>query len=104
MIRELGGDDVPDQEESAGPPIGLPDEEISTWVDARAFAGQKFDSLAAHASQGDNIFFLRLGREKFADFMGVETFVQVDAVAEQLLPLVIEDDLFAGLRSLTIDE
>ena len=42
--------------------IGLPDEEITTWVDTSAFGGQKFDALAAHASQGENIFFLRWAR------------------------------------------
>jgi hypothetical protein len=30
--------------------IGLPDEEITTWVDTTAFGGQKFDALAAHAT------------------------------------------------------
>jgi len=41
--------------------IGLPDDKITTWVDTTAFSGQKFDAPAAHASQGDNIFFLKLG-------------------------------------------
>jgi LmbE family N-acetylglucosaminyl deacetylase len=79
----------------AGPPIGLPDEEITTWVDVRAFGGQKFDALAAHASQGENIFFLRLGRDHFTELMGVETFVRVQDGTDAPLP---EDDLFAGLR------
>ena len=41
--------------------IGLPDDKITTWVDTTAFSGQKLDAPAAHASQGDNIFFLKLG-------------------------------------------
>ena len=45
------------------PDIGLPDEEITTWVDTSAFGEQKFDALAAHASQGENIFFLKLGQD-----------------------------------------
>jgi LmbE family N-acetylglucosaminyl deacetylase len=75
--------------------MGLPDDEISTWVDVRAYSDQKYDALAAHASQSDNIMFLRLGRERFKDVMGVETFSRVDAGA---VPGAREDDLFAGLR------
>ncbi|MCT9089755.1 PIG-L family deacetylase [Streptomyces sp. ASQP_92] len=75
--------------------IGLPDEEITTWVDTSAFGAQKFDALAAHASQGENIFFLRMGQERFTELMGVETFVRVQDSTGAALP---EDDLFAGLR------
>jgi LmbE family N-acetylglucosaminyl deacetylase len=77
------------------PPVGLPDEEISTWVDIAKFSAQKFESLGAHASQGDNIFFLNLGLEKFTQLMGTETFVRVQDSTGAPLP---EDDLFAGLR------
>jgi LmbE family N-acetylglucosaminyl deacetylase len=75
--------------------LGLPDEEISTWVDTSQFADQKYDALAAHASQGDNIFFLQMGRDRFAELMGVETFVRVQDHTQAPLP---EDDLFAGLH------
>ena len=54
----------------AGAEIGLPDDEITTWVDTSAFSGQKFDALAAHASQGENIFFLKMGKERFSELMG----------------------------------
>lgn len=77
------------------PEIGLPDDEITTWVDTRAYGSQKFDALAAHASQTDNIFFLRMGKDKFTEMMGVETFVRVHDSTDAPLP---EDDLFAGLR------
>jgi LmbE family N-acetylglucosaminyl deacetylase len=77
------------------PPVGLPDEEISTWVDITKFSAQKFESLGAHASQGDNIFFLNLGLERFTQLMGTETFVRVQDSTGAPLP---EDDLFAGLR------
>ncbi|MFI5528426.1 PIG-L family deacetylase [Kitasatospora sp. NPDC051853] len=107
VMRELGSDwEEPTLEEAAEegavqadgpefPEIGLPDEEIKTWVDTREYGGQKFDSLAAHASQGENIFFLKMGKERFTELMGIETFVRVKDTTGAPLP---EDDLFAGLR------
>jgi LmbE family N-acetylglucosaminyl deacetylase len=97
IMREFGEEmPEPDPEEAAAlADIGLPDEEISTWVDTSAYSGQKYDALAAHASQGDNIFFLRMGRERFGQLMGIETFVRVRDTTGADLP---EDDLFAGLR------
>jgi LmbE family N-acetylglucosaminyl deacetylase len=102
VMRELGADwdNAPDGDSPAPagdpqPEIGLPDEAITTWVDTSEFGGQKYDSLAAHASQGENIFFLKMGREKFTELMGVETFVRVRDTTDAPLP---ETDLFAGLR------
>ncbi|WP_333763880.1 PIG-L family deacetylase [Streptomyces sp. IBSBF 2390] len=96
-MREFGGDwQEPDPDEAAAlAEIGLPDEEITTWVDTAAFGGQKFDALAAHASQGENIVFLRMGKERFTELMGVETFVRVQDSTGAAVP---ENDLFAGLR------
>ncbi|MET8518131.1 PIG-L family deacetylase, partial [Streptomyces sp. NPDC005071] len=68
---------------------------ITTWVDTTAFSCQKFDALAAHASQGENIFFLRMGKERFGELMGMETFVRVQDATGATIP---ENDLFAGLR------
>jgi LmbE family N-acetylglucosaminyl deacetylase len=84
-------------DDNDGPPedIGMPDEEITTWVDATGYAGQKYDALAAHASQSDNIFLLQLGRERFSQWLGTETFLRVRDSTHAPLP---EDDLFAGLR------
>ena len=77
LMRELGADwDEPDEDQPM-PEIGLPDEEITTWVDTSAFGGQKYDALAAHASQQENIFFLRMGKERFTEMMGMETFLRV---------------------------
>ena len=117
VLREVGADwDVPDQDDSAKqeaatngdgaeadardeapvlPPIGLPDDEVTTWVDVAEFGGRKFEALAAHASQSDNIFFLNLGPERFTELMGTETFVRVQDGTGAALP---ENDLFAGLR------
>jgi LmbE family N-acetylglucosaminyl deacetylase len=77
------------------PEIGLPDEEISTWVDVSAVVGRKRQALAAHASQEDAAFFLRIPEELFARAMGTEHFVRVQDTTGAALP---EDDLFAGLR------
>ncbi|MER7769215.1 PIG-L family deacetylase [Kitasatospora sp. NPDC096140] len=97
VMREFGADfEEPEQSEAGEmPEIGLPDEEITTWVDTTEFADQKFDALAAHASQGENIFFLRMGKERFNDLWGVETFVRVRDTTGADVP---ENDLFAGLR------
>ncbi|MEV0262806.1 PIG-L family deacetylase [Streptomyces sp. NPDC050617] len=96
LMREFGDMPEPDPAELAAlAEIGLPDDEITTWVDTAAFSGQKFDSLAAHASQGENIFFLKMGKERFGELMGMETYVRVKDTTGAPLP---ESDLFAGLR------
>ncbi|WNM33415.1 PIG-L family deacetylase [Streptomyces sp. Li-HN-5-11] len=97
VMRELGADwQEPDPAEAAAmAEIGLPEEEITTWVDTTAFGGQKFEALAAHASQGENIFFLKMGQKRFTELMGVETFVRVQDTTGAAVP---ENDLFAGLR------
>ncbi|MFG2310813.1 PIG-L family deacetylase [Streptomyces sp. NPDC048566] len=97
LMREFDADwQEPSPEEAAAmAEIGLPDDEITTWVDTTAFGGQKFDALAAHASQGENIFFLKMGQQRFTELMGVETFVRVQDGTGAALP---ETDLFAGLR------
>jgi LmbE family N-acetylglucosaminyl deacetylase len=118
VLREAGVDwDLPDpddaaKQEGAGtggdatsgggregapvmPPIGLPDDEVTTWVDVNDYGSRKFEALAAHASQSENIFFLNLGPERFTELMGTETFVRVQDGTGAPLP---EKDLFAGLR------
>jgi len=96
VMQEMGVSwDEPDEPAQEMPELGLPDDEITTWVDTSAYGGQKFQSLAAHASQAENIFFLRLGEERFTELMGVETFVRVRDTTGAPTP---ESDLFAGLR------
>ncbi|MCG5472694.1 PIG-L family deacetylase [Micromonospora sp. LAH09] len=96
IMQELGVEwSEPDPAAEPMPQLGLPDDEISTWVDTSSYGGQKFDALATHASQTENIFFLQLGRERFTELMGVETFVRVRDRTGAPIP---EDDLFAGLR------
>jgi LmbE family N-acetylglucosaminyl deacetylase len=72
-----------------------PDEAITTVVDVSETTGAKFDSLAAHASQSENIFFLALGRELFGDIFRREAFIRVQDRTGAPVP---ETDLFAGLR------
>lgn len=93
VLPDSTGDSPP--ETPSSPPMGSPDEDIAAWVDVSAYADRKYDALASHASQGDNIFFLRMGREGFAEMMGNEAFLRVIDRTHSPLP---EDDLFAGLR------
>ncbi len=96
VMKEIGVEfPEPEGPSEAMPQVGLPDDEITTWVDTSGYGGQKFASLAAHASQAENIFFLHLGQERFTELMGVETFVRVRDNTDAPTP---EDDLFAGLR------
>jgi LmbE family N-acetylglucosaminyl deacetylase len=96
-FREIlaeAGIEGPDEVEE-NPDFGTPDELITTKIDCSAVAGRKYASLAAHASQSDNIFFLQMGEELFASIMGSESFVRVVDSTHAPVP---EDDLFAGLR------
>ena len=87
---------VPAEEGATGPEEwGTPDDEVTTIIDVGASLDQKFDSLMAHASQSDNIFFLRMGREAFGEVMTREAFIRVQDRTGAPVP---EDDLFAGLR------
>jgi LmbE family N-acetylglucosaminyl deacetylase len=77
------------------PEFGTPDELITTAIDCSSVVSRKFASLAAHASQSDNIFFLEMGEELFGTVMGTEVFVRVFDTTNAPTP---EEDLFAGLR------
>jgi LmbE family N-acetylglucosaminyl deacetylase len=90
-MRELGADwdDDPADE------IGLPDDQVTTLVDVRGYAEQKFRALAAHASQAESTPFLRMDQGKFTDLMGVEAFLRVRDRTGTPVP---EVDLFQGLR------
>jgi len=93
LIRAQGLD--PPEVMEDNPDFGTPDELITTYVDCSAVTDRKYDSLAAHASQSDNIFFLGMSRELFGTVMGREAFVRARDRTGQPVP---EDDLFAGLR------
>ena len=93
VLAEAGIERPAEVEEN--PDFGTPDELITTTVDCSAVASRKYASLAAHASQSDNIFFLQMGEELFSSLMGSESFVRVQDSTGTPVP---EDDLFAGLR------
>jgi LmbE family N-acetylglucosaminyl deacetylase len=75
--------------------FGAPDEDVTTYVGVSDTTDRKYDSLLAHASQSDNIFFLQMGREVFGTIMGTEAFIRINDRTGAPVP---EDDLFAGLR------
>jgi LmbE family N-acetylglucosaminyl deacetylase len=64
-------------------------------VDVSAHVERKRKALEAHASQGENIFLLRLPEEGQQRVFGQESFVRKFST----VPIEgDEDDLFAGLR------
>jgi LmbE family N-acetylglucosaminyl deacetylase len=76
--------------------MGAPDEAIVASIDCRAYAGAKYAAVRAHASQAENLFFLRFELPVFTEVFGTEEFVRGnDAVPQTSAPV---DDLFAGLR------
>ena len=75
--------------------FGSPDEDVAASIDCREYATAKRDALAAHASQQDNIFFLRIPMPDFTEMFGREEFVRWRDPTNSLTP---EDDLFTGLR------
>ncbi len=89
------GIEGPGAEVQENPDFGTPDELITTTVECGPVAARKFASLEAHASQGDNIFFLQMGVDLFSKMMSAESFVRVLDPTGAPVP---EDDLFAGLR------
>jgi LmbE family N-acetylglucosaminyl deacetylase len=77
------------------PEVGTPDELVTTFVDCSSAVERKRRSLEAHASQAENIFFLDMDDNLFAQVAGRESFVRVRDTTGAPIP---ESDLFAGLR------
>ena len=88
------GVELPDVDQSQ---FGSPDEDIAATVDCRSWVDAKRAALAAHASQSDNIFFLRLSDAVFTEMFGTEEFIRLRDPTGTPTP---ESDLFAGLRPL----
>src|SRR5688572_28378188 len=68
---------------------------ITTVIDVNAFAQAKRASLAAHASQLDMAWWLKIPPELVGEVFAVETFIRAHDTTGAPTP---EDDLFAGLR------
>jgi LmbE family N-acetylglucosaminyl deacetylase len=95
MMKYLRGSGVDVGDVELPEDFGTPDEQITTVVDVTPYAERKRKALEAHASQGDNIFLLRLPEEIQSQAFGHEFFVRhlsTVAAPDQ------EDDLFAGIR------
>jgi LmbE family N-acetylglucosaminyl deacetylase len=75
--------------------FGVPDEMITSVLDVLAHVDRKRKALEAHASQGENIFLLRLPEEAQEMAFGFEPFIRKICRVEAPEK---EDDLFAGLR------
>jgi LmbE family N-acetylglucosaminyl deacetylase len=75
--------------------FGAPDEAIAATIDCRDQAPAKLAALGAHASQQENIFFLRLGLADFTELFGTEEFIRLRGPGGSRAP---ELDLFDGLR------
>lgn len=95
LLREAGEDFGENVAEELPEDFGTPDDQITTVVDVMQYTERKAKALEAHASQADNIFFLRLSDDMRRQVLGREAFVRVrsDVAAPDQ-----EDDLFAGLR------
>jgi LmbE family N-acetylglucosaminyl deacetylase len=98
-LREAG-EEVPEPSDAGGevaPPEewGTPDGEISAWIDCRDVVSQKRRALAAHASQTDSTFFLKIAEERFVSMFGTEAYLRHFDRTGAPVP---ESDLFAGLR------
>ncbi|MCG5212791.1 PIG-L family deacetylase [Streptosporangium soli] len=77
------------------PDFGTPEALITSVVDVSPYVEQKRKALEAHASQGENIFLLRLPAEAQRQVFGQEAFVRT---VSRVPAADREDDLFDGLR------
>jgi LmbE family N-acetylglucosaminyl deacetylase len=101
LLRAAGLDDGDEAGEEAGDggttreeEFGTPDELITTQVDCHEFVGTKYAALAAHASQTDQSFFMKLPIDLFNRIFGLESFIRhLDRTGEP----TPETDLFAGI-------
>lgn len=87
------GIDPPDVDEER---FGAPDDQIAATIDCREYGRAKLQAVRAHASQSENLFFLRFSDEEFINTFAIEEFVLGRGSAEWDIPA---DDLFVGLRS-----
>ncbi len=90
-VPDFGNDDAPGTDD--GNPFGMPEAEITTAIDVKAFTPLKRASMKAHASQiTDTSFFMEMPDEIFEMSFGTEWFIRVGA------PGGITEDWLAGLH------
>jgi LmbE family N-acetylglucosaminyl deacetylase len=89
------GVEGPDDDSDGDWDFGVDDELIAATVDCTSHTDKQYAALAAHASQADSMFFLRLGVDVFSELMSRETFIRAYDRTGGPTP---ESDLFAGLR------
>lgn len=78
------------------PPFGTPDDLIGAIIDVSSAADAKYAALAAHASQTEASFFLKIGPERFRQAFSHEWFVRA---RDPFGRTGIDDDLFAAWRA-----
>lgn len=95
VLRDAGIEWPEAGDRDEDPPFGTPDELIGAIIDVSAAVDAKYEALAAHASQTESSFFLKIGRERFRTAFGHEWFVRaVDPFGRT----GIDDDLFVSWR------
>lgn len=93
-LHEAG--EITDEEFNRRPAGGIPDEDITAWVDVRDFVDRKFEAWAAHRSQiPEDWWLFRVPQEARPTVFGRESFMRI---ASRVDAPDREDDLFAGLR------
>ena len=95
-IVRAAGVEVPEDLDEERTEIGTPDDQIGAVIDVSAFSDKKRAALAAHASQTESSFFLKLPESLFADIFGFEWFVRV---ADPHAGDGVETDLLDGVLS-----
>jgi len=95
-LTELGIElPMPELDEAAMAVFDEVDRRITTTIDARAFAPQVREALAAHASQIAESWFSHIPPAAFDVAFGEQSFIRAHDTTGAPLP---ETDLFAGIR------
>jgi LmbE family N-acetylglucosaminyl deacetylase len=89
-------DDGAADEEGPDNDFGTPDELIGAVIDVSGAVDAKFDALAAHGSQTERSFFMKIGRERFRAMFRREAFVRA---VDPFDLTGVADDLFAPWRT-----